>query len=43
VSLGAAVLADPVEEPGGMFIVHADPAGHPFLPLHGAVTGLTSS
>jgi len=30
VSLGAAVLTDQVEEPGGMFIVHADPAGHPF-------------
>ena len=30
VSLGATVLTDPVEEPGGRFIVHADPAGHPF-------------
>jgi hypothetical protein len=30
VSLGAAVLAGPVAEPGGVFIVHADPAGHPF-------------
>jgi predicted enzyme related to lactoylglutathione lyase len=30
VSLGATVLAGPVEEPGGVFIVHADPAGHPF-------------
>jgi hypothetical protein len=30
VSLGAAVLTDQVAEPGGVFIVHADPAGHPF-------------
>jgi predicted enzyme related to lactoylglutathione lyase len=30
VSLGAAVLTGPVEEPGGVFIVHADPARHPF-------------
>jgi predicted enzyme related to lactoylglutathione lyase len=30
VSLGATVLSGPVEEPGGVFIVHADPAGHPF-------------
>lgn len=30
VSLGAAVLTGPVEEEGGVFIVHADPAGHPF-------------
>lgn len=30
VSLGAAVLTGPVAEPGGVFIVHADPAGHPF-------------
>jgi hypothetical protein len=30
VSLGARVLGDPVEEEGGTFIVHADPAGHPF-------------
>jgi predicted enzyme related to lactoylglutathione lyase len=29
-SLGAAVLAGPVPEDGGAFIVHADPAGHPF-------------
>jgi predicted enzyme related to lactoylglutathione lyase len=30
VSLGARVLSDPVDEPGSTFIVHADPAGHPF-------------
>lgn len=30
VSLGAAVLTGPVEERGGVFIVHADPAQHPF-------------
>lgn len=30
VSLGATVLAGPVEEHGGVFIVHADPARHPF-------------
>jgi predicted enzyme related to lactoylglutathione lyase len=30
VSLGAAVLTGPVEERGGVFIVHADPARHPF-------------
>ncbi len=30
VSLGATVLGDPVEEEGGRFMVHADPAGHPF-------------
>jgi predicted enzyme related to lactoylglutathione lyase len=30
VSLGAKVLMGPVEEPGCVFIVHADPAGHPF-------------
>jgi hypothetical protein len=28
--LGAAVLTDQVAEPAGVFIVHADPAGHPF-------------
>lgn len=30
VSLGAVVLTGPVEEEGGVFVVHADPAGHPF-------------
>ncbi len=30
VALGARVLGDPVEEPGSVFVVHADPAGHPF-------------
>jgi predicted enzyme related to lactoylglutathione lyase len=30
VELGAAVLTGPVEEPGCIWIVHADPAGHPF-------------
>lgn len=30
VALGAAVLTGPVEEPGCVFVVHADPAGHPF-------------
>jgi hypothetical protein len=30
VALGAEVLTGPVEEPGSVFIVHADPAGHPF-------------
>jgi predicted enzyme related to lactoylglutathione lyase len=30
VSLGATVLSGPVQEDGGAFIVHADPAGHPF-------------
>lgn len=29
-SLGATALTGPVEEPGGVFTVHADPAGHPF-------------
>lgn len=30
VELGATVLSDPVEEPGSVFVVHADPDGHPF-------------
>jgi predicted enzyme related to lactoylglutathione lyase len=30
VSLGATVLTSTVQEPGSAFIVHADPAGHPF-------------
>ena len=30
VELGAVVLSGPVEEPGCMWVVHADPAGHPF-------------
>ena len=30
VALGATVLGDPVAEEGGVFMVHADPAGHPF-------------
>jgi predicted enzyme related to lactoylglutathione lyase len=30
VALGASVLSPPVEEPGGTFMVHADPSGHPF-------------
>jgi predicted enzyme related to lactoylglutathione lyase len=30
VSSGASVLTGRVEEQGGVFIVHADPAGHPF-------------
>lgn len=30
VSLGATVLTGPGEDPGGMFIVHADRAGHSF-------------
>jgi predicted enzyme related to lactoylglutathione lyase len=30
VALGASVLSQPVQEPGCIFIVHADPAGHPF-------------
>ena len=30
VELGAVVLSGPVEEPGCVFVVHADPAGHPF-------------
>lgn len=30
VELGAQVLRGPVIEPGCVFIVHADPAGHPF-------------
>jgi hypothetical protein len=30
VELGARVLADPVQEEGSAFQVHADPAGHPF-------------
>jgi hypothetical protein len=30
VTLGAEVLRGPIEEPGCVFIVHADPAGHPF-------------
>jgi|ERR1700683_4330263 predicted enzyme related to lactoylglutathione lyase len=29
-SLGAVALGDPVEEPDSVFVVHADPAGHPF-------------
>jgi predicted enzyme related to lactoylglutathione lyase len=28
--LGAVVLSGPVEEPGSIWVVHADPAGHPF-------------
>jgi predicted enzyme related to lactoylglutathione lyase len=30
VSLGATALGEPVEEEGGRFMVHTDPAGHPF-------------
>jgi predicted enzyme related to lactoylglutathione lyase len=30
VELGATVLTGPVEDPGCTWIVHADPAGHPF-------------
>jgi predicted enzyme related to lactoylglutathione lyase len=30
VSLGASVLSRRIEEPGCVFIVHADPSGHPF-------------
>ena len=30
VELGAVVLSDPVEEPDSIFVVYADPAGHPF-------------
>jgi predicted enzyme related to lactoylglutathione lyase len=30
VALGAVALTGPVDEPGSVFIVHADPAGHPF-------------
>jgi predicted enzyme related to lactoylglutathione lyase len=30
VQLGARVLADPVDEEGSFFQVHADPSGHPF-------------
>jgi predicted enzyme related to lactoylglutathione lyase len=30
VSLGASVLSRRIEEPGCVFVVHADPAGHPF-------------
>jgi predicted enzyme related to lactoylglutathione lyase len=30
VALGASVLSGRVEEPGRVFIVHADPSGHPF-------------
>jgi predicted enzyme related to lactoylglutathione lyase len=30
VSLGATVLSGPMEEPGCTWVVHADPAGHPF-------------
>jgi predicted enzyme related to lactoylglutathione lyase len=29
-SLGAVTLSPEVEEPGCVFVVHADPAGHPF-------------
>jgi predicted enzyme related to lactoylglutathione lyase len=29
-SLGATVLSDPVEESDCVYVVHADPAGHPF-------------
>jgi len=30
VELGARVLRGPVTEPGCVFVVHADPVGHPF-------------
>jgi predicted enzyme related to lactoylglutathione lyase len=30
VALGARVLGEPVRENGSVFMVHADPAGHPF-------------
>jgi predicted enzyme related to lactoylglutathione lyase len=30
VALGAEVLSGPVDEDGSVFIVHADPDGHPF-------------
>jgi predicted enzyme related to lactoylglutathione lyase len=30
VALGATVLSGPVDDSGSVFIVHADPAGHPF-------------
>ena len=30
VELGATFLTGPVDEPGCVFVVHADPVGHPF-------------
>ncbi len=30
IELGAPVLSGPIEEPDCVFIVHADPVGHPF-------------
>jgi predicted enzyme related to lactoylglutathione lyase len=30
VELGAVILTGPVEEPDSVFVVYADPAGHPF-------------
>ena len=30
VSLGASVLSRRIEEPGCVFVIHADPSGHPF-------------
>ncbi len=35
VDLGATVLGEPVYEDGCTFIVHADPAGHPFCLCEG--------
>jgi predicted enzyme related to lactoylglutathione lyase len=29
-SIGAVAMGDRVEEPGSVFVVHADPVGHPF-------------
>jgi len=29
-ALGAQVLTGPIDEPGCVFVVHADPVGHPF-------------
>jgi len=37
--LGAVVLAGPVEEPGSIFVVYADPAGHPFCLCEERETG----
>jgi predicted enzyme related to lactoylglutathione lyase len=36
VALGARVLSRPVDEDGSSYMVHADPAGHPFCFVRGA-------
>jgi len=41
VALGAEVLSSPIEEPGCVYVVHADPARHPFCLCQERPSGVT--